>query len=386
MSARSLGNRLFGGLFVCVVAALVVAAPAFSSQSPFFLDTHNQLWGATDSSGKTYLFSGASGVQLSVGEVDPSGGGGEIAVVRTANNRVLIFNGNNNVVTKTRLSAVDVAAGRGEVFVRRSNDTIAVLTLGALNPDGTFSRAVTGTNARAVQMSVGFDFTTTRDFLAFRSPSNRVRFMEVLAGVPEFGSSDLSAVDIVAGNQKETFIRRPNNRIAVLTIDTATAAGITLQTPIERQRRAVEMGVSRNNPAGNDFVAFRALDNSVHFANFAPGAPSSLSTFIAVPDAVATQVVAAVTEIFIRRPNDRVQYFTLNAAGTGITSSPLTDMFASKLRDTRFTLGPGVIDQIAAVKGHRLFVSQNNAGGDAIASFFNTGLFVEKVGGFDKFP
>jgi hypothetical protein len=371
---------------VCVVAALVVAAPAFSSQSPFFLDTHNQLWGATDSSGKTYLFSGAAGVQLSVGEVDPSGGGGEIAVVRTANNRVLIFNGNNNVVTKTRLSAVDVAAGRGEVFVRRSNDTIAVLTLGALNPDGTFSRAVTGTNARAVQMSVGFDFTTTRDFLAFRSPSNRVRFMEVLAGVPEFGSSDLSAVDIVAGNQKETFIRRPNNRIAVLTIDTATAAGITLQTPIERQRRAVEMGVSRNNPAGNDFVAFRALDNSVHFANFAPGAPSSLSTFIAVPDAVGTQVVAAVTEIFIRRPNDRVQYFTLNAAGTGITSSPLTDMFASKLRDTRFTLGPGVIDQIAAVKGHRLFVSQNNAGGDAIASFFNTGFFVEKVGGFDKFP
>ena len=335
-----MGNRLFGGLFVCVVAALVVAAPAFSSQSPFFLDTQNQLWGATDSSGKTYLFSGASGVQLSVGEVDPSGGGGEIAVVRTANNRVLIFNGNNNVVTKTRLSAVDVAAGRGEVFVRRSNDTIAVLTLGALNPDGTFSRAVTGTNARAVQMSVGFDFTTTRDFLAFRSPRNRVRFMEVLAGVPEFGSSDLSAVDIVAGNQKETFIRRPNNRIAVLTIDTATAAGITLQTPIERQRRAVEMGVSRNNPAGNDFVAFRALDNSVHFANFAPGAPSSLSTFIAVPDAVATQVVAAVTEIFIRRPNDRVQYFTLNAAGTGITSSPLTDMFASKLRDTRFTLGP----------------------------------------------
>jgi hypothetical protein len=359
---------------VCVVAALVVAAPAFSSQSPFFLDTHNQLWGATDSSGKTYLFSGASGVQLSVGEVDPSGGGGEIAVVRTANNRVLIFNGNNNVVTKTRLSAVDVAAGRGEVFVRRSNDTIAVLTLGALNPDGTFSRAVTGTNARAVQMSVGFDFTTTRDFLAFRSPSNRVRFMEVLAGVPEFGSSDLSPVDIVAGNQKETFIRRPNNRIAMLTIDTATAAGITLQTPIEHQRRAVEMGVSRNNPAGNDFVAFRALDNSVHFANFAPGAPSSLSTFIAVPDAVATQVVAAVTEIFIRRPNDRVQYFTLNAAGTGITSSPLTDMFASKLRDTRFTLGPGVIDQIAAVKGHRLFVSQNNAGGDAIASFFNTGV------------
>jgi hypothetical protein len=381
-----MGNRLLGGLFVCAVAALVAAAPAFSSQSPFFLDTHNQLWAATDNSGKNYLFSGASGVQLSVGEVDPSGGGGEIAVVRTAKNRVLIFNGNNNVVTKTRLAAVDIAAGRGEVFVRRPNDTIAVLTLGALNPDGTFSRTVIGTNARARQLSVGFDFTTTRDFLAFRSPSNRVRFMEVLAGVPEFGSSDLTAIDVVAGNQKETFLRRHNNRIAVLTIDTATAAGITLQAPIRRQRQAVEMGVSRNNPSGNDFVAFRALDNSVHFANFAPGAPSSLSAFMDVPGAVAKQVVAGVTEIFIRRPNDRVQYFTLNAAGTGIASSPLTGMFAAKLRDTRFTLGPGVIDQISAVNGHRLFVSQNNAGGDAIASFFNTGFFVEKVGGFDKFP
>lgn len=363
---------------------MVAAAPAFSAESPFFLDTHNQLWAATDTTGKTYQFTGASGVQLSVGTVNATGGGGQFAAIRNANNRVLIYNGNNNAVTRTAVKAVDIAAGRGEVFVRRSDNTITVLTLGALNLDGTFSVTVTATNAQAVQMSVGFDFTTSRDFLAFRNPANRVRFLEMVAGAAEFGSSDLSAIDIVAGNQKETFIRKGSNRIAVLTIATATAAGITLHPPTNSQRRAVEMSVSRNNPTGDDFMAFRNLDDGVRFANFNP--VSRALSFFDVPGAVAEQVVAGVTEIFIRRPSDRVQYFTLNGSGTGIASSVSTGAFATELRDTRFTLGPGVIDQIAILKGRRLFVSQNNGGGDAIDSFFNTGFFVKKVAGYPRFP
>jgi hypothetical protein len=366
-----------------VFAALVATAPAFAAQSPFFLDTRNQLWAATDTTGKTYLFTGTSGVQLSVGVVSPGGGGGEIAAVRRSDNRVAIFNGNNNVVTLVGISAVDIAAGRGKVYVRRPDNTIAVLTLGALNPNGTFNVTVIPTSARALQMSVGFDFTTGADFLAFRD-SERVRFMEIVSGVPRFGASGLSAIDIVAGNQKETFIRRPDNRIAVLVINAATASGITLLAPIMSTRQAVQMSVSRNNPTGNDYMAFRAPDNSVNFANFSSAGPSI--SFFPVPGAAAKQVVAGVTEIFIRRPTDRVQYYTLNGAGTGISSSTLTSHFATLLRDTRFTAGPGVIDQVAMLKGQQLFVSQNNGAATAIASFFNTGFFAKNVLGYAKFP
>jgi hypothetical protein len=132
-------------------------------------------------------------------------------------------------------------------------------------------------------------------------------------------------------------------------------------------------------------MAFRAPDNSVHFANYAPAVPSI--SFFAVLGAVAKQVVAGVTEIFIRRPDDRVRYFTLNGAGTGIATSTLTGVFATRLRDTRFTLGPGIIDQVAILKGQGgLFVSQNNGAGDAIASFYNTGFFAKNVKGYAKFP
>jgi hypothetical protein len=375
-------------LFVCVFAAFVAAPPpAFSAvQSPFFLDTHNQLWAATDATGKAYQFTGAAGVQLSVGSVNSSGlGSGAIAVVRKADHRVVVFNGNNNAITKTGVSARDIAAGRGEVFVRRADNTIAVVTLGALNPNGTFSVTVTGTNARAVQMSVGYDFTTGQDFLAFRGPKNRVRVLEMVAGAPVFGSSDLSAIDIVAGDQKETFVRREHNRIAVLSIAGVSATTITLQPPIIRRRKAVEMSVSRNNPSGDDYMAFRSPDDSVHFVNFAPAGPS-LSSFMDVPGAVAEQVVAGVTEIFIRRPSDRVQYFTLAGTGTSIASSTSTGFFATQLADTRWTLGPGVIDQLAVLKGQRLFVSQNDGSGAMIASFFRTGFFVRRVAGFPKFP
>ena len=126
------------------------------------------------------------------------------------------------------------------------------------------------------------------------------------------------------------------------------------------------------------------LTNSVHFADFAPATPAV--TFVDVPGARAKQVVAGVTEIFIRRPSNLVQYLTLNGAGTGITSTTSAGVFATQLRDTRFTLGPGVIDQIAIVKGQRLFVSQNDGSGTAIASFFNTGHFVKNVVGHARFP
>jgi len=365
-----------------VFASLVAAAPAFSAQSPFFLDTRSQLWAATDATGKSFQFTGASGVQLSVGEVSAGGGGGEIAAVLRTDNRVVIFNGNNNAVTDTGVSAVDIAAGRSRVYVRRPDNTIAVLTLGALNPNGTFSVTVTSTSVHALQMSVGFDFTTASDFLAFRNPSNHVRFMEIVGGVPVFGESSLLAIDIVAGNEKETFIRQPNNRIAVLTINTATVAGITLRAPILIPRQALEMSVSRNNPSGDDFMAFRTPDNRVLFGN--PAGPSI--DFFDVPGALAKQVVAGVTEIFIIRPNGQFQYFTLNGSGTGIASSTQLNVFPTLLRDTRFTLGPGVIDQVAILLGQRLLVSQNNGGGDAIASFFNTGFFAKDVAGYTKFP
>jgi hypothetical protein len=81
-----------------------------------------------------------------------------------------------------------------------------------------------------------------------------------------------------------------------------------------------------------------------------------------------------------------VQYFTLAGTGTSIASSTSTGFFATQLADTRWTLGPGVIDQIAVLKGQRLFVSQNDGSGAMIASFFRTGFFVRGVAGFPKFP
>ena len=76
----------------------------------------------------------------------------------------------------------------------------------------------------------------------------------------------------------------------------------------------------------------------------------------------------------------------MNGSGTGIASSTQLNVFPTLLRDTRFTLGPGVIDQVAILNGQRLLVSQNNGGGDAIASFFNTGFFANRVAGYAKFP
>ena len=96
--------------------------------SPFFLDTHGGLWGATDSTSKLSRFTGATGRQLSVGEVN---GGGQFAVVRDAHNHIAIFNGNNDVVTTTTVVARDVVAGRGELFYRDARNHVGVLTLGA---------------------------------------------------------------------------------------------------------------------------------------------------------------------------------------------------------------------------------------------------------------
>jgi len=114
--------------------------------------------------------------------------------------------------------------------------------------------------------------------------------MQIVGGAAVFGESSLLAIDIVCGNQKETFIRRPNNGIAVLIINTATVAGITLRAPILIPRQALEMSVSRNNPSGDDFMAFRTPDNRVLFGNYRPAGPSI--NFFDVPGALAKQVVA----------------------------------------------------------------------------------------------
>src|SRR5258708_1125015 len=112
------------------------------------------LLAATNATGQTYQATGAFGLQLSVGEVNSAGGGGQIAVCRDGTNRVFIFNGNNNVFTNTGAFAVDIAGGRGEVFLRDGSNQVYILTLGALTPAGTFAVTPTATAAFATQMRV----------------------------------------------------------------------------------------------------------------------------------------------------------------------------------------------------------------------------------------
>jgi hypothetical protein len=134
------------------------AVPA--AASPFFLDTNHQLWANTAAAGElpSFINTGGFGLQLSVGEINTSDGT-QFAAVRDGNNRVWIFNGNNGVFTDTGIFAVDLAAGRGEVFLRDGKNQIWVLSLGSLNADGTFAVGATETTGFAQQMSVGFDTT-----------------------------------------------------------------------------------------------------------------------------------------------------------------------------------------------------------------------------------
>lgn len=355
------------------------------STSPFLLDSSNRLFAATDATGQTYVNTGAFGIQLSVGEIGPSGGGGQFAVIRDGNNRVYLFNGNNNTFTTTNAFATDIVAGRGEVFLRDGDNRVYVVTLGALNPDGTFSVTVTATAGFAIQMDVGFDTSTVRDFLAYRAGDNSVHYIETVAGGFGYGSSGAFAIDLVAGNQKETFIRDGANRVYVLTINTASIAGITSLPAIQTNVFALQMSVGRASPSGNDMMAYRGLNNSVNFISYTPGAPPTLA-FVSIPDAFAVQVSAGSNEIFTRDMTNRVIYYVIDSGGT-TTTQKVTNAFAIDLRVTTFSSIALPIDQIAILDGNRrLYVSVNNAGGDEIASFFDTALFARDVQGFARFP
>lgn len=359
------------------------------STSPFFIDkAAHGVWAATDGTGKVYQFTGIkNAVQLSVGDVSQTGGGGQFAAVRTSSGRVVLFNGNNNVVTVTDTFAKDAAAGRGRIYLRHQHNRVEILSLGAaLNGDGTFNVTPIATTATARQMEVGFDFTTAQDFLAYRSRNSTFHVLELVAGVPVYGDTSKVVVDLEPGNQKETFVRSPHNRVSVFTINTVAGTGITLFPEVVTAAFAVQMSVSRNNPAGDDYMAYIQPNSTLHFMNYAP-ATHTVSLLADIPGVKAQQVEAGVTEIFIRDFHDQVRYYTLNGSGTGIAAETKTGVLAVDLRVTKWTLGPGVIDQIAIIKAsRRLFVSQNDGGGSAIASFFDTGFLADDVQGYAAFP
>src|SRR5262249_2024575 len=161
-------------------------------------------------------------------------------------------------------------------FLRDGLNRIYVLRLGAsLNGNGTFQVTSVETAGFAVQMDVGRDTSQPTagqlDFLAYRAGDNSVNVIELVAGVPDYAATGASAIDLKAGNEKETFIREPSNQIQVLTINTTTASGITFKPIVTTPGFALQMGVGRNNPIGDDYLVYRAGDNSVNFMNYSPG-------------------------------------------------------------------------------------------------------------------
>jgi hypothetical protein len=356
---------------------------AVPSTSPFFLGSMNQLYAATDGTGKQFMATGGFGVQLSVGELNSSGGGGQFAAFRDGMNRVWLFNGNDNTFTNTGAFAMDIAAGRGEVFLRDGMNRVYVLMLSGMNSNGTFMVTPQMTAAFAMQMSVGFDTTQMQDFLAYRAGDNSVNYVERMGGMPVYGSSGAFAIDIAAGNQKETFIRDGMNRLAILTINMATTSGITSLAPIMTPAFAIDLSVGKDTAAQNDMLVYRAGDNSVILLNYTPGAPPTISA-ITIPGAFASQVVAGDGKIFIRDGMNQVHYFTIDSTGTQ-TNETTTMAFATQLVDTAFAMGS--VDQIAILDGMgRLFVSQNTTNGSAIASFADSGFVAMSVQGFPRTP
>jgi hypothetical protein len=358
--------------------------------SPFFLDTHNQVWGAIDSTGKVSRFTGATGVQLSVGETSFMGVAGQFAVVRDAASHIAVLNGINDVLTTTTLVARDVVAGRDEVFFRDAKNKVHVLRLGVVMSDGRFAVTDLPTDVVAVRMKVGFDTTTGFDFLAFRAPNAHVGVLALFLGAPVSGDSGVTAVDFVAGNEKEVFVRRPGNLVEVVRVDAVTGATVTFLPKVTTGQAAVEMGVSRNNPSGDDYLAYRAPDSSVHWMNYNPGAGTVAHFDVKDTNGKpvkARQVVAGVAEIFIRDLTNQVGYFTHDGTGTAVSKETKTGQVATRLVDTSFTIGSGVIDQIAVSdRRGNLLVSQNNAGGTDIDSFFDTGFSARTVLGYNAFP
>src|SRR5262245_53864790 len=240
-----------------------------TTTGPFYLATHGGLWSATDTTAKLSRFTGLTGTNLSVGQF----GGGQFAVVRDAQRHIAIFNGNNDVITTTDIVARDVLGGRSEIFYRDPLNHVGVLTLGAvLNGDGTFAVTPVATDGVAVQMRLGRDTTTGADFLAFRAPNRNVHVLEMVAGTPVRADSGAKAIDLDAGNEREVFIRKANNQVDVLTINTATAMGITFSPVVNSGKAATSLSIGRGSPFGDDVMAYRSPDGGVHYMRYFPGA------------------------------------------------------------------------------------------------------------------
>jgi hypothetical protein len=186
-------------------------------------------------------------------------------------------------------------------------------------------------------MRVGFDTTTSLDFLAYRAGDNSVHVIERVAGLPVYGTSGAFAIDLEAGNQNEIFVRESSNHISIVNINAATPAGVTFNARTDTAAFALEMSVGRGNPSGNDILAFRAGDNSVHFIGFTPGAVPTVN-YVAT-NAFAVQVVAGSNEIFTRDLNNRVVYFNIDSGGTLVTQV-MTSAFAIRSRSRHSLLPP----------------------------------------------
>jgi hypothetical protein len=356
------------------------------SATSFFLDPTNQLWAMTSPPSGFPVSSSATGgfgLQLSVGEVNLSGGGGLFAAIRDGNNRVWIYNGNTNAFTETAAFAVDIAAGRGEVALRDGNNQIWVVNLASLFAGGP---GVIQTAGFAEQMSVGFDTTTKQDFLAYRAGDNSVNFIEAAQGAPTYGASGAFAIDLAAGNQGETFIRDGNNQVHILNLGAVTAGGITFQTAVTTPAFAVQMSVGLDRFVHDDMLAYRAGDNTVHFINFTPAASPGAEIgvgFVDIPGAVAVQVVAGVDEIFIRDTANMVVVYNVFPTGTG-TFEQATGGTGVLLRDTQ--LASNWCDQLSLIDANQhLLVSENNPITNS-PDFVDTGLLARDVQGFTMVP
>lgn len=244
------------------------------SHSPFFLDSENRLFEVDAADNAT--FTGGFGTQLAVGDLDSTLGGGDFAVIRDGENRVYLYNANNNVFTTTGAFAIDIAAGRNEVFLRDGNNQIVVLSLDSLNANGTFNVSAQTTAAFATDMDVGFDPDTTENFLVFRDGENRVYFLEESTSSFVYGTSGAFATDILAGDQGEAFILDGNNEINILSINSVTSTGITFDAPIATGAFTTDLNLGQTS-FGTDIMAFIGANNSVNLLTFSAGPPPSVS-------------------------------------------------------------------------------------------------------------
>jgi hypothetical protein len=383
------------------------AVPA--AASPFFLDTSNQLWANTAAAGQppSFINTGGFGLQVSVGEINTAGGGGQFAAVRDGNNQVWLYNGNTGVWVQTPAFAIDIAAGRGFVYLRDGNNQIYSVNI-ASRFAGLFGVSP-ATGKFAVQMSVGFSPASNPfspfagDFLAYRAPDNTVNFYRQLAGTGPgsfFANSGAFAIDLAAGNRGETFIRDGNDQVYILSISGPQLPSfpfITVNPSIQTQAFAEQMSVGQTSPTpGNELLAYRTGDNTVHFLRYAPTpVPPFLPavTYYNLPgNPVANQVVAGTSQVSIRDTANMVTVYALNFNSDPTLPLPITTIqtgaTGALLRVTTLTTNSSVVDQLALIDANQhLLVSQNTAGiPTTTVTFVDTGFLARDVQGFTGNP